>query len=99
HPTSCPLVPYTTLFRSEVSCLILFITQESRQRFFDQVPQTSEQAGVTVVDPLAGDARSLEKSAALLDTRQVAAFDATVGAQFFLDRKSTRLNSSHVKIS
>src|SRR5690554_7514896 len=81
------LFPYTTLFRSGVVL--------QRHLGLGVVPSFAERRGNLVATDLA-QPREEERLAAI--TRDLA-YDKTHRALNDLDRKSTRLNSSHVRIS
>src|SRR5690606_41917095 len=89
HPTL--FLPYTTLFRS-----VLHVSWNYRdQRYFEAVsglrPAAAEKLFRRMLDNMeALSARGWFVSAESMMTPETAAY---------LDRKSTRLNSSHVKIS
>src|SRR5690606_41725371 len=88
RPPGSPAFPYTTLFRSEI--IITDQTRPLSQRGFGLplIFGTTKAHPYTEYTSLAAVAED---------------FDATdpeyLAAQAILDRKSTRLNSSHVKIS
>src|SRR5690606_41193743 len=84
HPPPLPRFPYTTLFRS----------QEIHARLHEW---RTAGGGRQVQDPLAHLARDIAAASPLLcfDEFQIEA----VADAMIVDRKSTRLNSSHVKIS
>src|SRR5690606_42122798 len=94
-PLRCPLFPYTTLFRSGWSwkgCLMVPV-RWSRAVALIVI--------ITLLTPLQLGASSIGSGD---DDRELAFSPAGVGLELVevaggLDRKSTRLNSSHVKIS
>src|SRR5699024_12849206 len=86
HPPTSPLSPYTTLFRSQLNQLI------------------QQLDGLDIIVLNAGISASPEASARETDLEVIAVNItglANIAAHSFsyLDRKSTRLNSSHVSIS
>src|SRR5690606_40330427 len=92
---SPPLFPYTTLFRSQIA---------TRMRL-DAARKAAEERGQQIIARLqAGEtwealqADGIESVGARLVTRQDGIAPPAVLREA-LDRKSTRLNSSHVKIS
>src|SRR5690606_41660068 len=97
RPRSPPLFPYTTLFRS--------LAASAEQLGSGQVRLKVERSGVEEIDMVADElVRSADRMAARLATERQFASDAshqlrTPLTALTIDRKSTRLNSSHVKIS
>src|SRR5690606_40678653 len=91
HPPSSPLFPYTTLFRSvlddEPAAVVLLVARgpHPHLRKLDLAVLRHVQAGDTLDLVTPG----------LLVLRNLVQRDRDLGG----DRKSTRLNSSHVKIS
>src|SRR5690606_41005083 len=84
RPPTTPLLPYTTLFRS-----FQFLQQPGR------LPGGLEQRRDGGTDRRHGDpARGQD-----VERLEALGVEGQVGAGGPLDRKSTRLNSSHVKIS
>src|SRR5690349_22383849 len=88
RPPSSTLFPYTTLFRSRAAA------------------RSNHQAALTIREEMREQRTILESRFALaalaIDEGRPAAADALVEAgraAFRTDRKSTRLNSSHVEIS
>src|SRR5205807_8938589 len=96
HPQhTSTLFPYTTLFRSPEGKIDL---QGGVVRFPDTATGMRVNAGE--VRPLRVDPAWMENEASL--TRQLGKIElktATPEAEAFKDRKSTRLNSSHLVIS
>src|SRR5690606_40818800 len=93
RPARSTLLPYTTLFRSMV--------RGTHEQQVEAVKRALD-AGITYFDtaPLYGDGLSETNTGAVLT--ELDAWDQVVlGTKVRLrtDRKSTRLNSSHVKIS
>src|SRR5690606_41526007 len=89
-----PLYPYTTLFRSWYSA-------EERRRFEVRpgITGLAQVAGRNLVEwnaRLAYDIEYVDRWSLWLDLKILL---QTVSVVFSQDRKSTRLNSSHVKIS
>src|SRR2546430_7800463 len=85
RPPRSTLFPYTTLFRSE------FYDVQMRNKKYGRVdplrgPQLLEKLTHEVQTPTSAPASAGDRFAAL-------------GARFGIDRKSTRLNSSHSQIS
>src|SRR5207253_11157355 len=91
-PPGAPLFPYTTLFRS-LGLAPIRRGRAGRRRHFDQVLD-DEPAVAEDADPAAVGEVELDRS-----VRIVPAVQAEVVADEPRDRKSTRLNSSHVAIS
>src|SRR5690606_41516896 len=97
-PPTSPLFPYTTLFRSEERSQRAATPRERLQHsglhgqedIFDQLHAALERRGTQRIGGLE-DVRSAAQAEVLAGQPQVAELPA--------DRKSTRLNSSHVKIS
>src|SRR5690606_41773270 len=85
QPPSTTLVPYTTLFRSGLAGLPPALRRTGAQRFIDQ----------RLVLALGVD----ELAEARLAARDVEQEHGRMRELLRRDRKSTRLNSSHVKIS
>src|SRR5438874_10164664 len=92
HPPRSTLFPYTTLFRSERD--FLGVLGEQAKRVVDSL---QEQALAIRKDRRDG-VDHLGKVGDL-DRAAVADEDVQVGCDSQRDRKSTRLNSSHVEIS
>src|SRR5690606_41269125 len=87
RPPTSPLFPYTTLFRSEATTAS---TSSQRDKTFPTPSRPAHGAG----------ARRLCGAACLLSAPRLAAPGGALGGcGREVDRKSTRLNSSHVKIS
>src|SRR5207253_10713889 len=85
-PRTCPLVPYTTLFRSANAHAQLFV-KAGLERLYESMDQIRT---------------FLQTKLAELQTRMQEAETKLMkfqAAHNLLDRKSTRLNSSHVAIS
>src|SRR5690606_40656211 len=89
RPPLSPLFPYTTLFRSSIWGRIPGSSYEARPRGV-RSPDPPGQAEVPLLVP--GTARPGYG-------RQGVQVDGVTGIVRQRDRKSTRLNSSHVKIS
>src|SRR5690606_40529918 len=98
RPPTSPLVPYTTLFRSVAVAVLVEAVLGlglQRARFPDRLDAVVELVGAAAgdgVDDAAGGAAELDRVAAGLDLELFVEAEGQ-------DRKSTRLNSSHVKIS
>src|SRR5207253_10910432 len=92
RPPSFPLFPYTTLFRS-----IHGIYADTGALVRGGAVIANAQA--LNVSGLPADTHALLNEAVLLDTGSVAALAAAAVPAAQRDRKSTRLNSSHVAIS
>src|SRR5690606_41222996 len=95
RPPSSPLFPYTTLFRSEVVVVerhhaLQLVGDDGGRAPADRVPVGPRAVQLAVADRAA--------SAGLVHHRDRLA-DHLRDALEDRDRKSTRLNSSHVKIS
>src|SRR5690606_41637609 len=89
------LFPYTTLFRSAWP-----VRKRWAHRGGDAPVSARRQAGVTLVGTLIGLLLSMLGLAAMLVMYQATVSVSTEAARSAQrDRKSTRLNSSHVKIS
>src|SRR5690606_42054095 len=93
-----PPVPYTTLFRSKQAALLAnkgfrVIRIDTPGHGNSSVP-----TGIFTMDELAADTVAVLEA---LDIPQAHYVGLSLGGMsgFGLDRKSTRLNSSHVKIS
>src|SRR5690606_41936989 len=87
RPPSSPLFPYTTLFRSE-------------ERKFDIIVSNPPYVSQSEYEQLPRDVRDYEPQTALLaGTTGAEIVERLIGQAAERDRKSTRLNSSHVKIS
>src|SRR5690606_41368745 len=88
HPT---LFPYTTLFRSGlplgISPYIFYYNKEIFEKYGLEIPETYDDL-LEIVDVLKEH-----------DVYPIALANQPKWPGAFLDRKSTRLNSSHVKIS
>src|SRR5699024_11252436 len=97
HP-SRPLVPYTTLFRSASS-------SRSRVSCRWSTPSSSTASSncrwkVQWADPLRPPPTCLTRSFHVTDTTNpLGVSEHSHGADVHVDRKSTRLNSSHVSFS
>src|SRR5207302_10462483 len=92
-PPRSPLFPYTTLFRSERAAL-LRVGHALVEASLGQADAERGDRDAAVVERL----EELREPAAPF-AEQVRLGDAAVGERELVDRKSTRLNSSHVKIS
>src|SRR5207302_2530623 len=89
RPPRSPLFPYTTLFRSiDVSDV-----QPPREELRERVQGGARRSRVVVRPEDRNTARPG------VETLGVCANDVPTPGRAVLDRKSTRLNSSHVKIS
>src|SRR5690606_41547998 len=88
-PPSSPLFPYTTLFRSESACGDASI----KTGFVDELAYQVFNIPVVLRCCIAQCKDEINQGAALVDYVALVVFDE------FINRKSTRLNSSHVKIS
>src|SRR5690606_42106095 len=88
QPRGSPLFPYTTLFRSAIACVLMSAMMSPLALAQDA---GGDQAGGRQAERQAG-----EQQAVTLNTVTVTARRREEPLQ---DRKSTRLNSSHVKIS
>src|SRR5690606_41620259 len=97
RPPSSPRFPYTTLFRSVGAAPHL----DAGVRHREQVGLVEDELGVDlVVELVAGAADPLaERVAALQHELLDDAVEDDAVVERLRDRKSTRLNSSHVKIS
>src|SRR2546430_15585192 len=96
RPPRSTLFPYTTLFRSSRSfwLLLLMIGPLVGHGFITAVGLYAEASGI------GGGPAALPQGLTTLDGMLVPAFGAyDLAATFLLDRKSTRLNSSHSQIS
>src|SRR5690606_41848296 len=97
-PPSSTLVPYTTLFRSHIGDRPR--TRERTMSGFDDITRKAQEF---LNDDKVKDALKSEQaediSDKLLDGAEDAVNKITGGKFEGQDRKSTRLNSSHVKIS
>src|SRR5690554_7178255 len=95
HITSSTLFPYTTLFRSNKMEVQLLI--EELRAFFED--ETIEKIGQNLKNDLKTLAKyELSVKGKLFDT-MLAHYLINPDMRHDLDRKSTRLNSSHVRIS
>src|SRR5699024_12152922 len=87
RPPSSTLFPYTTLFRSFVVSLSLIATRAETLTVAGQLSAMTQGVGYTI-------------TAALLFSSGIAYGKNPIGVLAIIgDRKSTRLNSSHVSIS
>src|SRR5690348_17838089 len=86
RPPRSPLFPYTTLFRSGAHDVPAWIHPEDRYMLSDPEKALGRSIGM----PLMGELTVGEPD----DVKEL-----TDGAKLELDRKSTRLNSSHPSIS
>src|SRR2546430_13143381 len=87
RPPRSTLFPYTTLFRSRPSVQLSF--EDGKERVDPLIARMPGPKGQ----------RRDEDPAALMDLGEAVHFDDHRGAVVSLDRKSTRLNSSHSQIS
>src|SRR5439155_26894239 len=87
HQLICPLFPYTTLFRSDLDLLQFSVTDEAYEKIPEQL------LPLLRADPILSISRADEQ------VRLTASESDPLGAAAAVDRKSTRLNSSHVAIS
>src|SRR3989442_4096629 len=85
RPPRSTLFPYTTLFRSEVSERIIASDNEP-----GQIRQATRKENV---------GESVEAEVEKAQTGQIRSQAETDRSELSRDRKSTRLNSSHVRIS
>src|SRR5690606_40591264 len=90
-PPLCTLFPYTTLFRS--AALEAHTVEELRERLLAADPEAASHVDLANHRRMV---RALEIHELTGETPSARASSAEAG---MLDRKSTRLNSSHVKIS
>src|SRR3712207_9594232 len=96
RPPRSTLFPYTTLFRS---VLQLFPGGERLGHHRAHADDRSLGAGARLTQPIAALERALAPSlVAAFDLADRAGGQPQIGA-FAVDRKSTRLNSSHANIS
>src|SRR5690606_41717639 len=92
RPTVPPLFPYTPLFRSEVALEPSF-SQRLLER--ERLAGGLDAGGIPDLDPpSSGRLGAAHRRVGF--AQEDGRFDSVLGAE---DRKSTRLNSSHVKIS
>src|SRR5690606_40649224 len=93
-PPQPTLIPYTTLFRSEKAVDSIISFKELLEERKDSIAQLSpeEQAKLKRLEPF--DLRMV-----MNPEEKVMTFDLFSDFTNIRDRKSTRLNSSHVKIS
>src|SRR3712207_7900485 len=86
RPPRSTLFPYTTLFRSELAM------SRPRRKVISVTKSNAQQYGMTLWDDVfhrvAAEFPAVETEQWLVDA---------MAARFVLDRKSTRLNSSHAK--
>src|SRR5256885_7895660 len=89
RPPRSTLFPYTTLFRSRVNCARSFsigsLVGQPNHAFSPPPPSTDDTAGVIVSNDVDHVWKMFQPPWA--------------GGSFLADRKSTRLNSSHLVIS
>src|SRR2546430_9054155 len=85
RPPRSTLFPYTTLFRSDLSRRFLVI----RQLKISHAEQVSRFAGRS----------DLKRRNCILGTAHPEKRQSNIELNFLIDRKSTRLNSSHSQIS
>src|SRR5690606_41840292 len=98
-PTRSTPFPYTTLFRSDrliVSAAKNFGHHFARARAHDNAIAAPHSGAWLHDDDIAGAIRRLHGIAG--DLERIDAILSKIGKAHGLDRKSTRLNSSHVKI-
>src|SRR5690606_41524438 len=88
--------PYTTLFRSGVGAEVRPSLQDLEDQMFKLTVRMGE-LNTVLADPKATEEakKNAEKQLALIDQR-MAKLELLIDLE---DRKSTRLNSSHVKLS
>src|SRR5690606_40905099 len=93
-PPTPPLFPYTTLFRSDLRRVAraALTSGVAALSGFTLRPGTPLSPMLAVSAPTAPEALEITGAPALVDTK-------LDGVRIQVDRKSTRLNSSHVKIS
>src|SRR5207253_11447429 len=98
-PVSSSLFPYTTLFRSEfVAQFAPILTRElPRGRKAEPAPAARGALAVEGVEAVL-QRRGGQSRPAVLDHEADVFFVADGGKRLLRDRKSTRLNSSHVAI-
>src|SRR5690606_40789448 len=97
RPQTSTLSPYTTLFRSEADRIVEVMRSKLADSWRNTADGTSQKDGY-VNWVWRGDSDTYHgKDTHKLDEMKTHAIIATVA--YALDRKSTRLNSSHVKIS
>src|SRR5699024_12199156 len=97
HPPSSTSFPYTTLFRSESGMSMIEKVSKWIELFGQKVTQNKET--LNKLDTAIGDGdhgSNLTRGAAAIQEK---AEETTYDNLSKLDRKSTRLNSSHVSIS
>src|SRR5256885_5853530 len=93
RPPRSTLFPYTTLFRSAEPRAVF----ESRQRFHAVLRHAADRGEIDVV-PIVGNGSAGDSGHVLFQV--IGPGDAGIpGAEIAQDRKSTRLNSSHLVIS
>src|SRR5207253_10780674 len=97
-PSASPLLPYTTLFRSVRSSLAYTSRSVLEQQYTSRQLQASLNLGQANLDNTKGSTWLSENTITLRRTL-AGKHDFTVLGGFTADRKSTRLNSSHVAIS
>src|SRR5207302_9161039 len=96
QPLSPPLFPYTTLFRSRQ----LFALSEAYPQLRAAENFAQLQASLNQIEDTLQNARRYYNAAVRDFNTRVEQFPSNmVAGMGNLDRKSTRLNSSHVKIS
>src|SRR5690606_40943116 len=95
-PPRPPLCPYTTLFRSPEQG----IDRETAREVVEECRRNRTRLSDTLVSWGLVDRARLRDCMLAWTTRKLAAIRQFAAPRtLFLDRKSTRLNSSHVKIS
>src|SRR3712207_7171873 len=94
-PPRSTLFPYTTLFRSDSSAALLVEALADSATLL--VDALADSAAALLVDALADSAALLVE--ALADSAAALLVEALADSATLLDRKSTRLNSSHANIS
>src|SRR3712207_8837655 len=103
RPPRSTLFPYTTLFRSAIAALIVHGSEEQKTTYLPKMVEGAWTGTMNLTEPHCGT------DLGLLKTKAVPNGDgsyAITGTKIFisagehdLDRKSTRLNSSHANIS
>src|SRR5207248_10472436 len=97
HPIST-LFPYTTLFRSETLEAMLTKSANNQQEVTDQLGYQVRRAVEMLVQSL--DRIDKDRNRKLLrNVSEADLYEAALTVMMRLDRKSTRLNSSHRTIS